>query len=250
MNLGDHRNAAAEGEDEQRRPVRLVRPNTSAYRQRLTEQRNRHVYVMEPRRDGFSLPLKADLLAGGVCFPYQAIGPAQADLLGWYDWCPRQVAREIPAWPNIEDGVMRLSAAELSALLISLIGGVCPRATEDCHPDEAGWLPDTLRRSQSGHRARGQRARTYPDWPMSDNLPDESPNAEGDAAARNCAAWAGSRSHSTPYHRQIGEAAGCPSCPPPQPRQSREAIWGIRPLRRLLHSRRSTLPACTDSVAA
>lgn len=47
---GNRRNAAADSENEQCRSIRLAQPNTSAYRQRLAEQRNRRAYPMEPRR--------------------------------------------------------------------------------------------------------------------------------------------------------------------------------------------------------
>lgn len=40
-NLGDHRDTAADSEDEQRRSARLAYPNASAHCQRLAEQRDR-----------------------------------------------------------------------------------------------------------------------------------------------------------------------------------------------------------------
>jgi transposase len=53
-------------------------------------------------------------------------------------------------WPKIEDGVMRLSAAQLSALLEGLDWRLVHEARETSTPTQAGYLLAALRRSESG----------------------------------------------------------------------------------------------------
>ncbi|WP_247548353.1 transposase [Bradyrhizobium sp. 177] len=63
-----------------------------------------------------------DPFSGCLCVPGQAGGPNEAGVLGWNGLClfAKRLEDGILRWPKIEDRVMGLSAAHLSALLEGL----------------------------------------------------------------------------------------------------------------------------------
>jgi transposase len=80
------------------------------------------------------------VLGHGLRVPGQTRRPDQADLLGWNgSVLVRETAggRHLP-WPRIEDGVMRLSAAQLSALLEGLDWRRVHEARETATPTQPG----------------------------------------------------------------------------------------------------------------
>ncbi len=62
----------------------------------------------------------------------------------------------VSRWPKIEDGVMRLSAAQLSALLEGLDWRLVHQGRETVAPTQAGYLLAVLRRSESAASSSSQ----------------------------------------------------------------------------------------------
>jgi transposase len=76
----------------------------------------------------------------GAVYVFGACGPDQADLLDGTGLClfAERLEDGIFRWPKVEDGVMRLSAARLSALLEGLDWRRVPEARETAMPMQPG----------------------------------------------------------------------------------------------------------------
>lgn len=72
----------------------------------------------------------------GGCIPGQAGRPHRADLLGWECLFAKRLEDGVFRWPKIEDAVMHLSAAQLSALLEELDWRHVHEARETTRPTQ------------------------------------------------------------------------------------------------------------------
>ena len=101
--------------------------------------------------------MKADPFSGAV-YVFRAKRADRIKLIFWdgTGLClfAKRLEEGVFRWPKIEDGVMRLSAAELSALLEGLDWRRVHAARETVVPTQAGYLTDVLTRIVNGHPNR------------------------------------------------------------------------------------------------